>query len=182
MTEETVKISTGEIAGAIDNMASAIAQKHAAVQTLTLVAIANGGIILTQRLFNRLKTQFKDRIHLGTIDITFHRDDIFRRPIPKASEITDLPQTIEEGVVILVDDVLFSGRSSRAAINELFDQGRPERVELAVFVDRGHQRLPIRADYVGITLKTDRTDKVLVHLDATAPDNDNVTIQKQLKA
>lgn len=172
-------VSPSEIEKAIDVMATEITSRHTDAECLTLVAIANGGIVLAQRLFAKLTKTLGEKIHLGTIDITFHRDDLFLRPIPKPTQITDLPHTIEEGFVILVDDVLFSGRSARAAINELFDVGRPERVELAVLVDRGHQRLPLYANYVGIKLKTEKSDKVLVQLDADNPENDTLVIERK---
>lgn len=159
---------------AIARVASAIARHHAGSAHLLLLGIANGGIILAQRLADRLrKSGLKPG--LGTIDISFHRDDIGRNPIPKEFLPTVIPHDVNGAQVILVDDVLHSGRTVKAALDELFDHGRPAGVELAVLVDRGGRKLPIAADYCGLTLVAGDSEKVIVHLDVRQPDKDSIT-------
>jgi len=161
------------ISQAIERVASAIATRHAQTDRLLLLGIANGGIVLTARLAARLK---KAGLHpgTGTIDISFHRDDIGRNPIPKEFSPTIIPHDVNGATVILVDDVLYSGRTVKAALDELFDHGRPTRVELAVLVDRGGRRLPVAADYIGLTLAATEAEKVLVSLDAAQPARDSI--------
>lgn len=160
---------------AIEAVSAAIVARHAKTACLVLVGIANGGIILASRLARRLQKAGL-RPGLGTIDISFHRDDIDHHPIPKEYAPTVIPPDINDAVVILVDDVLYSGRTVKAALDELFDHGRPAAVELAVLVDRGGRRLPIGPDYCGLAIKTTTPEKVVVRLDASAPANDSITI------
>lgn len=163
------------ISQAIERVASAIASRHGSTDRLLLLGIANGGIVLTQRLAERLKkTGLKPG--LGTIDISFHRDDIGRNPIPKEFSPTIIPHDVNGATVILVDDVLYSGRTVKAALDELFDHGRPTAVELAVLVDRGGRRLPISADYCGLTIEATEAQKVVVTLDAKFPAADSVAV------
>lgn len=161
---------------AISRVASALAAKHARTPRLLLLGIANGGIILASRLAQRLK---QAGLHpgLGTIDISFHRDDIGRHPIPKEFSPTIIPHDVNGAHVVLVDDVLHSGRTVNAALNELFDHGRPATVELAVLIDRGGRKLPIAADVCGLTLEAPTDAKVVVHLDATHPAKDSIAIR-----
>ena len=160
---------------AIGRIATAIAQRHQQTKNLLLLAIANGGLNLAQRLAARLKKAGL-KLELGTIDISFHRDDIGRHPIPKEFSPTVIPHDVNGATVILVDDVLYSGRTIKAALAELFDHGRPALVELAVLVDRGGRRLPIAANYCGLTIIATDTEKVKVHLDALQPSHDSITI------
>ena len=134
---------------AIARVASAIAVRHAGTPHLLLLGIANGGIVLAQRLTRKLKAAGLNP-GTGTIDISFHRDDIGRNPIPKEFSPTIIPHDVNGSTVILVDDVLYSGRTVKAALDELFDHGRPNRVELAVLVDRGGRLLPVAADSVAV--------------------------------
>jgi pyrimidine operon attenuation protein / uracil phosphoribosyltransferase len=161
---------------AIERVASAIATRHAGTDRLLLLGIANGGIILAARLAERLKkTGLKPGT--GTIDISFHRDDIGRNPIPKEFSPTMIPHDVNGASVILVDDVLYSGRTVKAALDELFDHGRPTRVELAVLVDRGGRRLPIAADYTGLTVTASEAEKVSVTLDPRHSAKDAITVE-----
>jgi pyrimidine operon attenuation protein/uracil phosphoribosyltransferase len=132
--------------------------------TVVLVGIPTRGVHLARRLAQRL-TAFAGRpTAVGSLDITLYRDDLRRHP-PRALEETRLPDGgIDDAVVILVDDVLYSGRTVRAALDALRDHGRPAVVQLAVLVDRGHRQLPIRADYVGKNIPTAFGDDVAVHL------------------
>ncbi len=172
----TSKHDAKTIDQAIDRVASAIATRHAHTTQLLLLGIANGGIIFARRLADRLKKTGPKAI-LGTIDISFHRDDISRHPIPKEFSPTVIPHDINGATVILIDDVLYSGRTVKAALAELFDHGRPAGVELAVLVDRGGRRLPIAADYCGLEVTAADNQKVTVRLDAGQPPQDFISVE-----
>ena len=165
-------LAASEIHAAIDRLAAAIATRHPGAEKLLLLGIANGGIILAKRLAEKLP-----HARAGTLDVSFHRDDISRHPIPKEFAPTHIPVDVHGATVILVDDVLFSGRTVKAALDELFDHGRPTKVELAVLIDRGHRRMPLAADYVGLTLTTLATQKVVVTLDAANPKRDTIRLE-----
>lgn len=163
------------ISQAIERVASAIATRHAKTERLLLLGIANGGIVLAARLLAHLKKAGL-KPGTGTIDISFHRDDIGRNPIPKEFAPTIIPHDVNGATVILVDDVLYSGRTVKAALDELFDHGRPTRVELAVLVDRGGRRLPVAAEYVGLTVAATEGQKVVVTLDEKLSSADSVAV------
>jgi pyrimidine operon attenuation protein/uracil phosphoribosyltransferase len=165
-------IGPGEIQAAITRLAAAISVRHGDPSKLLFLGVANGGVELARRLADKLHAR------AGTLDISFHRDDIGRHPIPKEFAPTQIPADVHGATVILVDDVLFSGRTVKAALDELFDHGRPTKVELAVLVDRGGRRLPLAADYVGIDLLTPQSEKVVVTLDADQPKKDLVRIER----
>lgn len=152
-------LGSDAITAAINRLAESIFQRHAKTKDLILLGIADGGIELTRRLALRLKVK-----HTGTIDISFHRDDIGQNPIPKEFSPTTMPFDVHGATVILIDDVLFSGRTVKAALDELFDHGRPSKAELAVLVDRGGRVLPMAADYIGISINAKRSEKVIVNL------------------
>jgi len=171
-------IGSERVGGAFTALADAIAAAHGDARELGLAGIANGGVLLARRLAGALENRLGRAVPAGTLDIAFHRDDIGRNPIPKATEATRLPFDVGATTVILCDDVIFSGRTVRASLNELFDQGRPAWVRLAVLCDRGprHRRLPIHPDFLGIDLDTDAERKVTVQLDNEAPENDRIRI------
>jgi pyrimidine operon attenuation protein/uracil phosphoribosyltransferase len=164
-------IGPGEIHAALTRLADAIATRHPDPTSLLLLGIANGGVALAHRLAERL------RCRAGTVDISFHRDDIGRHPIPKEFAPTQIPGDVHGATIILVDDVLFSGRTVKAALDELFDHGRPNKVELAVLVDRGGRRLPIAADYTGLDLAIADTHTVQVTLDPLSDRRDTIRIE-----
>ncbi|MEY3774368.1 MAG: hypothetical protein RLZZ129_1148, partial [Verrucomicrobiota bacterium] len=149
-------IGSNQIQAAIARIAEAISARHDQTGPLILLGIANGGITLARRLAAHLRLK-----HTGTLDISFHRDDIGRHPIPKEFSPTVLPADVTGATVILVDDVLFTGRTVKAALDELFDHGRPAKVELAVLVDRGGRLMPVAADYTGLTLSPAAGEKVI---------------------
>ena len=169
------KLDARQIQSAVAGLAQAISQRHPRPANLLLLGIANGGVVLARRLAARLKADGRLPAS-GTLDISFHRDDIGRHPIPKEFAPSFIPQDVNGATVILVDDVLHSGRTVKAALDELFDHGRPERVELAVLVDRGGRRLPITPDYCGLYLDVPDSRKVVVHLAAQAAGRDSITI------
>jgi pyrimidine operon attenuation protein / uracil phosphoribosyltransferase len=170
-------IGASEIHTAIERLAAAISQRHPSQRKLLLLGIANGGIELARRIAKVLgKHSIAGMVLPGIIDVSFHRDDIARHPVPKEFAPTQIPADVHGATVILVDDVLFSGRTIKAALDEVFDHGRPTKVELAVLVDRGGRRLPIAADYIGMSLPATETEKVVVVLDRTDPKRDSIRI------
>jgi pyrimidine operon attenuation protein/uracil phosphoribosyltransferase len=167
-------VAPTEIHAAIARLAAAIAGRHPPAERVLLLGVANGGIVLAQRLGAALPAR------AGVLDISFHRDDIGRHPIPKEFTPTLVPGDIQGAGVILVDDVLYTGRTVKAALDELFDHGRPAWVELAVLVDRGGRRLPVAADYVGLRLAAGAGEKVIVALDNEAPSRDKITVTRSM--
>jgi pyrimidine operon attenuation protein / uracil phosphoribosyltransferase len=165
------RIAEHEIRIAIEKLASEISQRHSG-EKLFLLGIANGGIELARRLSNRLPES-----QHGTIDISFHRDDIGSHPIPKEFAPTHIPGDVNGALVILVDDVLFSGRTVKAALDELFDHGRPAKVELAILVDRGGLLLPFSPNYCGLSIPTGSGEKVSVKLHPNDPSQDAIIVR-----
>jgi pyrimidine operon attenuation protein/uracil phosphoribosyltransferase len=152
-------VGSREVQAAIERLAAAIRVRHGGDRSLLVLGIANGGVVLARRLGERLGLK-----RVGTLDISFHRDDIGTHPIPNAIVPTLVPGDVDGAKVLLVDDVLFTGRTVKAALDELFDHGRPANVELAVLVDRGCRRLPVAADFVGIALAAGGHEDVVVTL------------------
>ena len=156
-------LGAAQIARTIDRIAHQILERNGD-QPVVLLGIPTRGVYLARRLADRLTTFTGRATPGGSLDITLYRDDLRRRP-PRALEETRIPAGgIDDAIVVLVDDVLYSGRTIRAALDALRDQGRPAVVQLAVLVDRGHRQLPIRADYVGKNIPTAFGDDVAVHL------------------
>ncbi|OQO94892.1 bifunctional pyr operon transcriptional regulator/uracil phosphoribosyltransferase PyrR [Saccharomonospora piscinae] len=162
-------LSAGDVARTIARMAHQVIEKTALgaedMPPPVLLGIPTRGAPLATRLGARISDFADVTVPLGTLDITLYRDDLRRRPTRPLAQ-TQLPDSgVDDRVVILVDDVLFSGRTIRAALDALRDHGRPRAVQLAVLVDRGHRELPIRADYVGKNVPTSRSEDVSVLLD-----------------
>jgi pyrimidine operon attenuation protein/uracil phosphoribosyltransferase len=154
----------------LSRVAHEIIERNEDLDTVALVGIHTRGVPIAHRLRHLIEERSGEELALGQLDITFHRDDVHvrggqapRRPQPLARE-TKLDFELEGRTVILVDDVLYTGRTIRAAIDALLEYGRPERVQLAVLADRGHRELPIRPDYVGKNLPTGRHERVQVEL------------------
>jgi pyrimidine operon attenuation protein/uracil phosphoribosyltransferase len=148
----------------LTRMAHEIVEHHGEPDQIVLVGVRTRGVPLARRLAELAEEAGGGRPHVGALDITLYRDDlttIAPHPVIKGTEI---PVSIDGRVVVIVDDVLFTGRTVRAALDELVDFGRPARIELAVVVDRGHRELPIRPDYVGETLTTQHDENVQVLL------------------
>ncbi|MGW2375821.1 MULTISPECIES: bifunctional pyr operon transcriptional regulator/uracil phosphoribosyltransferase PyrR [Kitasatospora] len=153
-----------DIARVITRIAHEIVERAKGAEDVVLLGIHTRGVHLARRLHGRLAQITGSEIPLGTLDITMYRDDLRLKPA-RALEHTEIPPGgIDGKLVILVDDVLFSGRTIRAALDALNDIGRPRAVQLAVLVDRGHRELPIRADYVGKNLPTSLREAVQVRL------------------
>ncbi len=164
-------IGPDAIEAAIERLAAGIRTRHPSPGKLLLLGIANGGVELARRLSRRLGAR------AGTLDISFHRDDIGRHPIPKEFAPTQIPADVHGATVVLVDDVLFSGRTVKAALDELFDHGRPTKVELAVLVDRGGRLMPVAADYIGLVLDAHAQKKVVVRLDPQDSRRDTIRVE-----
>ena len=173
---ETHGIGAQELGKAIDDLIVSLARQYAEAEPLVVIGVANGGIVLGERLAQGLSQSLGRSIPAGSVNITFHRDDIRQNPIPGVKARTDLPFPVDGATVILADDVIHTGRSVRAALNEIFDLGRPDRVILAVLCDRGHRRLPLQPDHTGLTVQTAATQKVKVSLDRDNPAHDTLAI------
>tara|TARA_B100000700_G_scaffold305756_1_gene380145 strand:- start:2127 stop:2591 length:465 start_codon:yes stop_codon:yes gene_type:complete len=145
-------------------MSHEIIERNHGLEEIVVVGLQTGGVPVAERLVATLEDIDGLRPPLGMLDVALHRDDIGIRPVvPEAT--TDLPADLDGKIVILVDDVLFTGRTIRAALDAVCDFGRPRAVQLAVMVDRGHRELPIRPDFVGKNLPTRRDEVVDVHGD-----------------
>jgi len=161
----------------ITRISHEIIEQHKGVQNLALAGIMTRGDFLAKRLADKIKEIEKIDIPVGSMDINIYRDDwtkISHQPIVRPSNI---PFSVDDQDIILVDDVLYTGRTIRAAMDALMDFGRPARIELAVLVDRGHRELPIQADYKGIFIDTGHEDTVNVHLKEVDKE-DSVYIEK----
>ncbi len=160
-----------EINRALTRVAHEIIEKNHGIANVALVGIRTGGVYLAKRLAKKLQEIEGTAVPVGELDITLYRDDLNARKEHPVLRKTDIPFDITDLKVILVDDVLFTGRTIRAAMDGLIDLGRPGEIQLAVLVDRGHRQLPIKATYVGKNLPTALEESVEVYLEeAGAPD------------
>lgn len=164
-----------EMDRSIRRIAFEILEKNKGPENLLLVGIPLPGPVLARRIRDQIRSVEGGEIPAGSLDITFYRDDINHRPHP-TPKLTDLPVDISGKTVILVDDVLFTGRTIRAALGALMDHGRPSRVQLAVLIDRGHREIPIRPDYVGRNIPTGVNDQILVLLNELGDERDEVVL------
>lgn len=158
-------LDSGDINRAIRRMAHEIIEKNKGVSNLCLVGIQKGGVTLAERLASQIEAIEGGKIKVGKLDITLYRDDLNTKDEQPVVKRTEIPCTIDDKTVVLVDDVLFTGRSIRAAMDALIDFGRPAYIQLAVLIDRGHRELPIRADYAGKNIPTSFNDRVQVTLE-----------------
>ncbi len=156
-------LSNSDIRRTLVRVAHEIVEKNGD-RRIALVGIHRRGVPLARRLHKLIAQLYDEPVPLGQIDISSYRDDSSAQPTPVVNA-TELPFELAEHSVVLVDDVLYTGRTVRAAIEALFDRGRPDRVQLAVLADRGHRELPIRPDYVGKNLPTSRLERVNVRLE-----------------
>jgi pyrimidine operon attenuation protein/uracil phosphoribosyltransferase len=149
---------------AVTRMAHEIIEKNRGIKTICLVGIQRGGVHIAHRLSAKLREIEGSDLPVGTLDISFYRDDLNVRKDQPVVRRTQVPCEINNKKVVLVDDVLFTGRSIRAAMDAVMDLGRPSAIQLAVLVDRGHRELPIKADYVGKNIPTAMNETVKVEL------------------
>lgn len=153
---------------AVNRMAYEIIEKNHGPQDLVFIGIQKKGVYLAKAIIERIKELEGIEPPLGTLDITFYRDDLTRLNEHPVIMGNDIAFPIEDKKIILVDDVLFSGRTIRAAIEELFDMGRPKIIQLAVLVDRGNRELPFRADYIGRDVPTSKSEYIEVQVSGTS--------------
>lgn len=176
-------LESNDVERTLRRIAHEIVEKNPDMAEVAVVGIHTRGAVLANRLHGLLAELTGSEVPLGEIDISFYRDDLKarqgdRQPVVHASRL-DFP--LEERTIVLVDDVLFTGRTVRAGIDALFDYGRPARIQLAVLCDRGHRELPIRPDYVGKNLPTSRGERVAVRL-TEIDGTDGVSILSSVEA
>lgn len=161
MAESIVILNEQAIQRALTRIAHEIAERNETSSDVVLVGIQRGGVPLAQKLGGLLGDIWKRPMPCGKLDVSMHRDDLAQHVAPDVQPTT-IPFDVTGKTVVLVDDVLFSGRTIRAAMDSLNDFGRPKRIQLAVLVDRGHRELPIKADFVGKNVPTGLNEKVIV--------------------
>ena len=165
-TEGTIILDGVGIKRALTRIAHEILERTKGVKDLVLVGIRTGGVYLAHELASRLDEIEGGKVPVGSVDITLYRDDIRGHAEHMPVGRTDIPFSIEANKVVLVDDVLYTGRTIRAAMDALMDHGRPQCIQLAVLIDRGHRELPIRADFVGRNVPTSLKENILVRFDS----------------
>jgi pyrimidine operon attenuation protein/uracil phosphoribosyltransferase len=166
-----------DIDRALTRMAHEIIEKNKGIERVCLVGIQRGGVHLAKRLASKIKEIEKKEMPVGSLDIAFYRDDLSIRKGQALVRKTDVPFEVTDLRIILVDDVLFTGRSIRAALDALMDLGRPATIQLAVLIDRGHRELPIKADFVGKNIPTSMSENVEVQLEEDGLE-DRVILEK----
>lgn len=167
MSAKAIILTPEELRRALTRIAHEILERNKGAEQLALIGIHTRGIPLARRLAAKLQELEGVEVPLGMLDITLYRDDLSEVAHQPIIRETQVPFDLARRRVILVDDVLYTGRTVRAALDALIDLGRPEGIQLAVLVDRGHRELPIRADYVGKNLPTAKTEQVKVKLQET---------------
>ena len=161
-----VVMDADRISRALTRIAHEIVERNRGVDQVALVGVRNRGVPLARRIARALKEITGDDVATGALDITLYRDDLMRHQVGPQPLVrrTEIPFSIDDRVIILVDDVLYTGRTTRAALDALIDFGRPKAIQLVVLVDRGHRELPIKADYVGKNIPTARHESVQVRV------------------
>jgi len=150
---------------ALTRIAHEIIERNKGVTNIALVGIRTGGVYIAREIVSRLKEIEGESLMVGEVDITLYRDDIKGHSLHLPVGKTDIPFSVEGKMVVLVDDVLFTGRTIRAAMDAIMDHGRPASIQLAVLIDRGHRELPIRADFVGRNVPTSLKENIAVIFD-----------------
>ncbi|HCM42971.1 MAG TPA: bifunctional pyr operon transcriptional regulator/uracil phosphoribosyltransferase PyrR [Candidatus Omnitrophota bacterium] len=160
-------LDSTEIQRAVVRIAHEILERNHDVNNLAIVGVRTRGVFIAERIRNKIQEIKSFQLPFGILDITLYRDDLSEVGVHPQLKETDIPFDLHDRTIVLVDDVLFTGRTIRAALNAISDFGRPRAVQLAVLVDRGHRELPIKADFVGKNIPTSRQEKVLIHLQET---------------
>jgi pyrimidine operon attenuation protein/uracil phosphoribosyltransferase len=175
-----VVMDADRISRALTRIAHEIVERNRGVDQVALVGVRSRGVPLARRVARALKEITGDDVATGALDITLYRDDLMRHQVGPQPLVrrTEIPFSIDERVIILVDDVLYTGRTTRAALDALIDFGRPKTIQLVVLVDRGHRELPIKADYVGKNIPTARHESVQVRLQEI-DGADEVVVQRE---
>lgn len=159
-------------------IAHEIIEKNKGIEDIVLVGIKTRGIPFAKRLSDKIEAIEKSKVNTGSLDITLYRDDLSKIDDNPVINSTDIQVNINNKVIVLVDDVLFTGRTVRAAMDAIMDIGRPRSIQLAVLIDRGHRELPIRADFVGKNVPTSKEEVICVHFEEIDNIND-VTINER---
>lgn len=178
LREKAQLMSASEIERTLVRLAHEIMEKNNGGRNLALVGIKRRGIPLAERLAKHIRQIEKSDLLVGALDITFYRDDLSTVAPRPVVQKTDLGFDINGKDIILVDDVLYTGRTIRAALDALFDRGRPRRVQLCVLIDRGHRELPIHADVIGKTVPTDADEVIKVKLVETDGEDEVLIMEK----
>lgn len=163
--KKTLNIPAPELDQTLERLTDEIMAQHGRLNEMVLVGIRTGGAFLAQRLAEKITRRASQAVRVGVLDITLYRDDWTQLSHKPLVGKTELPGSIDDQEVVLVDDVLFTGRTVRAALDALIDYGRPRRIELAVLIDRGGRELPIQPDYVGRVIKLPPGQRVNVYLE-----------------
>lgn len=166
------------VARAISRIANQILERNQGAKDLTVIGIRTRGIHIAERIVDRIEKLEGIKPPLGTLDITLYRDDFRRKSEWPSVQKSHIPFSVEDKNVVLVDDVLYTGRTTRAAIEAIMDYGRPASIQLVALVDRGHRELPIQADYVGTEVITQQAEKVNVLLKETDGRDEVIVIEE----
>ena len=181
---EKILMSKDDIKQTVKRLAKEIVEKNRSIKDLAIVGIQTRGVFIAKRILDEIKSanpsEDSKNIPFGTIDTTLYRDDFATMDEPPALKETEINFNINDKNIVLIDDVLFTGRSIRAAIDQLIDFGRPKSIQLAVLVDRGHRELPIEPNFVGKKIETSREEQVSVELEES--DGQDRVVVKQEKA
>lgn len=162
--EKALILDRPAIDRALTRVAHEILEKNRGAKNLGLIGIQRGGVHLAKRLASKIMAIEGVQVPVGSLDITMYRDDLNTRKAQPVPQATDIDFDIGDKTIVLIDDVIFTGRTIRSALNSIMDYGRPKRIQLAVLVDRGHRELPIRADFVGKNVPTSAQERVEVSL------------------
>ncbi len=173
----TILLHSEAMQRAVSRMAHELVERNDGVADLVFIGLQTRGVFIAKRLASEVKSITGKEIVTGELDISMHRDDLNLRGTPPVVKRTDIPAGLDGKTVVLVDDVLFTGRSTRAAMDALNDFGRPRRIQLAVLVDRGNRELPIQPDYVGKDVATTLHERINVKM-KEADGLDEVTLEK----
>ena len=177
----SILLAADDVRRAVTRIAHEIVEREKDLSSIAIVGIRTRGDVLAARLRDAIRTARGADVPLGSLDITLYRDDLTRIGYSPTVHRTDIPFSVDDRTVVLVDDVLFTGRTIRAAMDAIVDYGRPRAIRLAVLVDRGHRELPIRADFVGKNIATSPSDDVRVRL-AESDGRDEVELAQRVPA
>lgn len=180
MANQVLIMDVNAMKRAITRISHEIIEKNKGVENIALIGIQRRGVPIAKEIAKRIKEVEGEEVPVGILDITLYRDDLTLLAEHPIINGTDIGFSIQGKKLILVDDVLYTGRTVRCAIDALMDIGRPECIQLAVLIDRGHRELPIRADYVGKNVPTSKSEIIHVHV-APIDDEENVTLSENVK-
>lgn len=176
---EKLIMSSQDMSRALVRMAHEVVERNKGHEDLVFIGILTRGVPLAKRMVRALDPHEAPEIPIGALDISLYRDDLSSLSLQPRVRRTEIPVSVNDKIIILVDDVLFTGRSIRAAMDALMDLGRPKKIQLAVLIDRGHRELPIRADYVGKNVPTSLDEEVGVQLIETDGRDEVIIISRE---